>query len=571
MSGFEIAGVVLGVIPIVIKALSAYQEGKGYFAIMHKSHGLVDKLIHSLRTQRLHFYLDVLELLREARVPEVLIEGDPAPERCIEILQAAKTGDEVEQYLGPHLFHDFLETLGFYEKYLKEITSKLGHIVRPRNAAKDDLAAVVRASKSPDAELVFKGKLRFVVDRESLGALVEDLATERYSLGKLVRRVKTKREWEASEPTSSSAALTLAFSRVRESATSLYRAACSCWVCDQHRLHTLMIRLEHRIPSRSAASSSAVTFRLCFPIEEAVLQRIEVATPCSGSSTAKTVMKFQNEQVSPPGLVNALSVTSDGHLKVPLITVTETSDAAHPTTARVRIKSICQDARRARERRRVLSLELTSGPVLEVADKDDRSPHSYDRSISLADFFKDTAADADARMNPVEQTLLALNVVSSVLQLQPTMWCSVPWNSTTIKFPVEAVGGASAAVCTPYVEHAIDPTQAGTQAGVSSDLTTKAAKTTMLELAILLLEILHHRTMAAWAAQYGEGDVKTYWERMSVATRWLELSTSKLLPPHIKAVEACLLLCARSKLSWDHSFQRAYCENIIKPLQELAL
>lgn len=172
----------------------------------------------------------------------------------------------------------------------------------PIQASKDDLAAVVRASKSPDASLVFKGKLRFAMDRESLGALVEDLATERYSLGKLVRRVKTKREWEASEPTSSSVALTVAFSRVRESATSLYWAACRCWVCDQHRLHTLMIRLEHRIPSRAAASSSAVTFRLCFPIEEAVLQRIEVAIPCGDSLTAKTVVKFQNEEVSPSGL-----------------------------------------------------------------------------------------------------------------------------------------------------------------------------------------------------------------------------------------------------------------------------
>lgn len=148
MSGFEVAGVVLGVIPIVIKALSAYREGSGLLATMRKSHGLVDKLIHSLKTQRVHFYLDVLELLREARVPEVLIEGDPAPDRCVEILQAAKTGDEVEQYLGPHLFYDFLETLGFYEKYLKEITSKLGHIVRPPNASQSRFA-VYRYTSRP--------------------------------------------------------------------------------------------------------------------------------------------------------------------------------------------------------------------------------------------------------------------------------------------------------------------------------------------------------------------------------------------------------------------------------------
>ena len=79
MSGFEIAGVVLGAIPVVIEALSAYRKGKGFFVTMHKSHGLVDELIHKLKMQQAYFYLDILELLREARVPEILMEGDPTP------------------------------------------------------------------------------------------------------------------------------------------------------------------------------------------------------------------------------------------------------------------------------------------------------------------------------------------------------------------------------------------------------------------------------------------------------------------------------------------------------------
>lgn len=129
------------------------------------------------------------------------------------------------------------------------------------------------------------------------------MESERYSLGRLIRRVKTKREWEAREPTSNSATLTQTFSRIRESASSLYRAACKCWACDQHRLHTLMIRLEHRIPGGKGKAmgpaASAVAFRLCFPIEEAVLQRIEVAARYNGLSTRKAVVRFQNKQVLP--------------------------------------------------------------------------------------------------------------------------------------------------------------------------------------------------------------------------------------------------------------------------------
>lgn len=135
MSGFEIAGIVLGAIPIVIEALSAYRDGKGVLATISKSRGLVDELIHKLKTQQTLFYFDIVQLLREARVPEILMEGDPTADECIEILQVIKTGNEVEQYLGPRLFDNVLEILGFYEKYLKELTSKLGNIVWPQNAS----------------------------------------------------------------------------------------------------------------------------------------------------------------------------------------------------------------------------------------------------------------------------------------------------------------------------------------------------------------------------------------------------------------------------------------------------
>jgi len=131
-------------------------------------------------------------------------------------------------------------------------------------------------------------------------------------------------------------------------------------------------------------------------------------------------------------------------------------------------------------------------------------------------------------------------------------------------------GGSHIAVCTPYVEQTVDVNLLQSYTCLP-DLNTEAAKTTMLELAILLLEILHHKSIETWAAKSEKGPTRTYKDRMHVATCWLELSTSKLLPPHVKAIEECLMLCARSKLTWDDQFQRLYSENIIKPIQQLAL
>lgn len=135
MSGLEVAGVVLGALPIVVEAISTYRAQKGLIATMRRSGGLVDKLIHQLKVQQACFYFDILELLREARVHEILREGDPPIAKCVEILQAVSTGDEVKHYLGSQIFDDFLDILRYWEHYLKEITSKLGHIVRPHNAS----------------------------------------------------------------------------------------------------------------------------------------------------------------------------------------------------------------------------------------------------------------------------------------------------------------------------------------------------------------------------------------------------------------------------------------------------
>src|SRR4051812_15661926 len=100
------------------------------------------------------------------------------------------------------------------------------------------------------------------------------------------------------------------------------------------------------------------------------------------------------------------------------------------------------------------------------------------------------------------------------------------------------------AACAPYVEQVIDAALLVRQLPNPS-LHTQATKVTALELAILLLEILHHKLIETWAAENRQGSTVTFWKRMQVATCWLELSTDKLLPDHLKTVEACLAQCVR--------------------------
>jgi hypothetical protein len=132
MSGFEVAGVVLGVIPLAISALEHYKAGKGTVATFMKFHGQLDTLIYRLKLQRTFFYLHILELLRSAGVREVISRSDISEEECIKLLQNVKNTEEIKEYLGTgHLFDTFHQILARYENCLKTIVSKLGHIKRP--------------------------------------------------------------------------------------------------------------------------------------------------------------------------------------------------------------------------------------------------------------------------------------------------------------------------------------------------------------------------------------------------------------------------------------------------------
>jgi hypothetical protein len=129
MSGLEVAGIVLGVIPLVISALEHYKGGRGVASSIVKWRGHLDTLIFRLKLQRTFFYLHILELLRAADVVDLEDCVDLTEEECIVILRDAKTAKEFQEYLGS-LYGTFLEVLGRYETCLKTIVGKIGHISR---------------------------------------------------------------------------------------------------------------------------------------------------------------------------------------------------------------------------------------------------------------------------------------------------------------------------------------------------------------------------------------------------------------------------------------------------------
>ncbi|KAK0635957.1 hypothetical protein B0T17DRAFT_503454 [Bombardia bombarda] len=485
MSGFEVAGAVLGAISLVISALEHYKAGKGIANSFLKWHGHLDTLIFRLKDQKISFYFNILNLLRSVGLEDC---SSLSPEECVSMLRDAETGRMIEDYLG-HLSGTFLEVVGRYETCLQTLLTHISGLRRVPH----------------------------------LKTLLEDLNEENLSLKVIISGLKAQQEHTAREPSHDAAKLATKLGQVQANAASLFSALCKGYTCQCRSKHRAMIRLDSRVSlqrerrQKGARAREPTTFNLVLPHEAELFQEALV------------------------------------------IILEDDKDVSNRTSAQA-----------AWSQGQILRLELIANMLAHAQESAITMVHGeFEQShadITLQGLLEQGYLDEDARLTPKQQTILALDIASSILQLQQTSWFSSPWNSRTIKFLI-----SRSAATTSFSSISALP-----RAFVEEHLHRNATapgpdpKTALLELAILLLEIWHHKPLELWAAKLADSlKVDTVEFRRIAAIRWLELTSERLPPHYLTAVEQCLAVCSGRLRYWDDgNFRRHYCENIIGPLLE---
>ena len=133
MSGTEIAGLVLGALPIVISALEKYKAGQGPVASLMRWRSLLDTLIHRLQNARCVFSLKLETLLIAAGIR---IDGRKSQneQHCISILMNKRVARKLKKYLQS-FFETFQSVIRKYESCLKLIAAALMNIQRRPNVS----------------------------------------------------------------------------------------------------------------------------------------------------------------------------------------------------------------------------------------------------------------------------------------------------------------------------------------------------------------------------------------------------------------------------------------------------
>ncbi|OTA62058.1 hypothetical protein K449DRAFT_351199 [Hypoxylon sp. EC38] len=545
MSGFEIAGVILGAIPIVISALEHYKAGKGVLASFIKWEGQLDTLIERLEDQRLSFYFNILELLQGAGVEDV-INSDYVPEEtCVSILQNMRNEAKIKEYFGA-MYDRFLKILGRYEKCLKIIVSK------------DDLATILAANQPRKGSFAFKERVRFTIEKGLLKELIEELREERLSLKIIIKGMRTQREYTARQASHDAERLANIFGQVQTNATPLFAAVCKVCTCNCPTKHKVLMRLDNRMRLQKERSmfkckiKGQMTFNLVFEFEDYMQEALVKASEVEEAG-------FEDTKVLNRGAVT----------KVPTVTFStmvadpewEINKADFKST---KVTDICRHACKARSSGHVLRLQLTRND-LHLLEGPSQSRRDFSASMSLEELLQDGVKDRNARMNPKQKTLLALDIAASILQLRQTCWFNIPLASKSIKFPLQKDGSLKTAVLEPFVGRVMveDPS---TWSGVNGGPDPKVA---LLELAILLLETWHDEPLELWMARIGMTSTESEETRRRAAVLWEEETESHLPTHHLAAIDYCLGICGGRKRLWhDDEFLKQYCENVIKPLHE---
>lgn len=99
MSGIEVAGLVLAVIPLLLPALASYKSGLSRASVFFRRRKHVEKLIHALHLQKALLTENVRTLLIRAGV-----DIDDVPEDPQELLESLQNDSgleaRIDEYLG---------------------------------------------------------------------------------------------------------------------------------------------------------------------------------------------------------------------------------------------------------------------------------------------------------------------------------------------------------------------------------------------------------------------------------------------------------------------------------------
>ncbi|KAK1774721.1 hypothetical protein QBC45DRAFT_457908 [Copromyces sp. CBS 386.78] len=512
MSGFEVVGVVLGALPILISAI----EGKRRY---------VEKLALALYTHERSLSETVKSILIGSGCKDLLrLEDDP-----VGYLEDAAIRDQVLNYLGEEDFDAVSRLILYSCETVKRVAMRIAGL-----GPSDDLICIIKENQDVKRkQLDLKSRVKLVFGAEELLEIIEELDRTINSLSRLIYQISSNRQALGLRTSKSALRIAKSLRRAHESASNLYSAIFHAWRGECHEGHETRLFLEDRIPDSKSCRS--VNTSLAFPL-------------------VFSTIPSEKKRVWHEIVVKVLYNEEDG---------LNTSYSIDP------VDNICAVINTASHIAFILTKQHKIGRIIAGGPRLAISAPSTKRSLKELFSIQPHRRRGAVTIPLKFRMLLAFRLASNLLQLLQTHWLPNAWSHGMVFFPVTAAAhqGSNPDIdfSRPFISTPFTKCIAQLQPQPKSE-----PREALLELGILLLEIWHEETLET---HFSLGKTPTgYYERLPRAIEWLDEMSNPPLKLYGKAASHCItgMIGGEGRLGcWDdNDFWNAVCGDIIEPLRE---
>lgn len=395
------------------------------------------------------------------------------------------------------------------------------------------------------------------------------------------------RQIDATVPSKHSNRLMSSLVRIQSNADRLYRAISLGWAPGCHSTHEARLMLEDRIEEPASTSRAKRSYK---PLDFNIIFALEYSTACDllwHEGNVKVVedgpgMTSTASQVStrPPSL-SSISKT------IPTVTFATIPDPSDEAASALEVQDICRAIAQAKQEQNLLQLYLLTHQRLHcchpVPVRHALNSSQYISTTSLASLLTASSITSDRsdKLPLKPRLLLALTLASTLIQLNATPWLGDIWSKHSIYFSTQPSSDPTLDQH-PLHPSRIDLTRPFLTLSFNNQPTALLPSNTptphptdprqmILELGIMLLELWHETSLEFYSSTINQVLKESYYDRLSVAQRWLDETQEFMFPAYFDVVTRCVRCCfdgVPASPVWDGCLFRGLVTGVVEPLLE---
>ncbi|RFU72524.1 hypothetical protein TARUN_9734 [Trichoderma arundinaceum] len=565
MSTFEIFGIVLRAIPILISGAERWREGYDKGLVAFRKRQYVDKLANALLLQRQTVSETVRLIITRSgySYDEALLNED-----ALAYFQNKSIQAQVLAFLGDENYKALIGRLRDMQTTLEEVARHLDGLIPSHKDNPYDLVGIIEANRSakkykPD----FLPRLKVAFKSSEIKQSIGELDTATSTLHTFSQTMLMNRHAPVSSlPSSNNVKLAKAFRRIHKFSKNLYTALCCCCTGACHNEHDVHVLLEDRVEVASKLIHSTqqwdeegealLAFQLIFAAK--------LLTPIQTRWHELSVKCMQEDD----GYAAALPDSKSSRVRILELEPTKSKQSDNSLSRFVPVEDFCAAIVTAHDKAQHIAFVLHESNQMGVVTAKEQTVTQKNscQNITLKEVLSGTPSTNGARLPLRSSMLLASKLASSLLQFSQTRWFGKAWSKDAIFFLLQPVSDGVATRADfnrPFVCATIE----GTEANGAKNADPRSI---LLELGILLLEIWHQTTLEDRFPNRAGETSGEYFSRLSLAAEWLDddYNTPPLL--YEDAVRYCVYgVSTKRGADWNkNELWSEICKEVIKPLSE---